>query len=423
MKESGHRIAVVGAGVAGLTAAYILQRRHHVTVFEKNDYLGGHTHTLTLAAGPDKGLPVDTGFIVMNHRNYPLLTRLFEQLDVTLQDSDMSFSYWDRHSGLQYAGTNLNTLFGQRRNVVRPAFYRLLRDILRFYRQATADLARGSAGDVTLGEYLRQGGFSEAFVRHHIVPMGAAIWSTPCAEMMDFPALSFLHFFRNHGLLSLKDRPQWRTVTGGSHTYVAKMVERMTVDIRLNAPVAQVSRRQAGVRVTVAGAAPETFDGVVIGAHADQALAILENPTEAERVLLGAWRYQMNRTVLHTDGAVMPPLRRVWSSWNYTREGRDDPDGPATLSYWMNHLQRLQAGRDYFVSLNRTQAFPAESVLAEMDYAHPTYTRESMASQQELPALNGADRIWFCGSYFGYGFHEDGARSGVEVARTFGLDL
>lgn len=416
------RIAVVGTGIAGLSAAHILNRRHDITLFEKNDYAGGHTHTIVLADGPDRGTPVDTGFIVMNHRNYPLLTRLFEQLGVTLRDSDMSFGYHDERSGLQYCGTDLNTMFAQRLNLLRPSFLRMIRQILRFYGRAVGDFESGRLAGLTLGDYLRAGGYGEMFVNHHILPMGSAIWSTPGAMMLEFPAASFVHFFRNHGLLSVSDRPQWRTVVGGSHSYVKKIVAALRNPVRLNAAVRSVRRKNGRVHVAWAGG-EEVFDRVVIAAHADEALAMLADPTDEERRLLGAWRYTDNRTVLHGDARVMPPNRRAWASWNSTREEAGDASQPLSLTYDMNRLQGLVTQERYFVTLNRIGPIAQDRVIAPLHYTHPAYTFESMNTQPQLPKLNGANGTYFCGSYFGYGFHEDGIRSGVEVARAFGMDL
>lgn len=417
------RIAVVGAGAAGLVAAHLLQRRHYVTLFEKNDYAGGHTHTVTIPDGPDKGTPVDTGFIVMNHRNYPLLTRLLEQLGVPLRDSEMSFSYWDERTALQYAGGGLNELFAQRRNLLRPAFLRMVREIFRFFREAERDLAAGGLRDQTLGDYLQRGRYSDLFVRHHLIPMAAAIWSTPDGRMMDFPAESFLQFFRNHGLLTVNDRPQWRTVAGGSHTYVKRIIADFKGEIRLSSPIVSVRRLDDRVALATASGPAGEFDGVVIAAHADEALGLLADPSDAERRLLGAWIYQANDTVLHTDATVMPPLRRIWSSWNYTREPGGDPAGPATVSYWMNRLQSLSTHMPLFVSLNRRTPLRTDRVILRTVYHHPTYSRDALAAQRELPGLNGTRRTWYCGSYFGYGFHEDAVRSGVHVARSFGINL
>ncbi len=423
MSQYQSKIAVVGGGVAGLTAAHILQRRHRVTLFEKNDYAGGHTHTVTIPDGPDKGTPVDTGFIVMNHRNYPLLTRLLKQLGVPLRDSEMSFGYWDEATQLQYSGGGLNGLFAQRRNLLRPSFIRMVREVLRFFREAERDRAAGGLRDQALGDYLKRGGYSEMFIRHHLIPMAAAIWSTPDNRMMEFPAESFVQFFHNHGLLTVNDRPQWRTVVGGSHSYVKRMLADFNGEVHLSAPIASVRRFDDRVTLTTAAGPAGEFDGVVIAAHADEALALLADPSDAEQSLLGAWAYQPNDTVLHTDASVMPPLRRVWSSWNYTRERDGDPAGPATLTYDMNRLQGLRTHAPLFVSLNRRAHLPADRVIMRTIYHHPTYSREALAAQRELPSLNAQRRTWFCGSYFGYGFHEDAVRSAVEVGRGFELDL
>lgn len=423
MAANRESVAVIGAGVAGLTAAYVLQRKYNVTLFESRDYAGGHTHTVTLARGDDAGTPVDTGFIVMNDRNYPLLTRLLSHLGVALRDSDMSFSYCDADSGLQYSGSSLNALFAQRRNLFRPSFHRMIREILRFFKESRQDMEEGRLAGLTLGQYLESGRYSEAFVRHHVIPMGSAIWSTPSLRMLDFPAENFITFFRNHGLLSLKDRPQWKTIKGGSHTYVDTMLDRFDGRVLLNTPVKRVRRDPQGVGVTAGNRAPETFDRVVIAAHADQALAILEDPSDTESKLLGAWRYQRNRVVLHSDASVMPPLRKVWASWNYVRESGAGEDGPATLSYDMTRLQGLETQRPYFVTLNRQAPIAEDRIVVELEYDHPTYTSEALASQAELSSLNGARRTHFCGSYFGYGFHEDAVRSAFDVVRGFGLGL
>ena len=420
---NGKRVAVIGAGVAGLTAAHILQRKYRVTLFEKNDYAGGHTHTIVLSDGPDAGTAVDTGFIVMNHRNYPLFTKLLDQLGVELQDSEMSFGYHDCRTGLQYSGSGLNGLFGQRRNLLRPSFYRMVGDIFRFFREAERRLGDSSLEGMTLGEFLTQGRYGQDFMRHHLIPMGAAIWSTPCAEMLQFPASSFVRFFHNHGLLTVKDRPQWRTVRGGSHTYVKKILAGLQGEVVLGDGVASVRRAAKSVAVRTRGGQGGEYDFVVIAAHADEALGMLDDPSDAEKRLLGAWKYQVNRTVLHTDPSFMPPLRRVWASWNYSREA-DAPDtAPATLTYDMNRLQRLATREPLFVTLNAPRAFVGGRVLAEMNYDHPTYSFDAFASQHELPTLNGESRTWFCGSYFGYGFHEDAVRSAVNVVRKLGLDL
>lgn len=411
-------IAVIGSGAAGLSATHLLQRRHNVTLFEKNDRLGGHTNTVVLEDGPDAGTPVDTGFIVMNNRNYPLLTRLFEQMDVPLRDSDMSFGYHDVPSGLQYCGTGLDGLFAQRMNVVRPQFIRMVRDVMRFFKIAHAELDQQTAGEETLGDFLKRHQFSKVFVDHHLIPMGSAIWSTPCEQMMQFPAQSFLQFFANHGLLSLNDRPQWQTVVGGSCEYVRRMqAEWKQVEIRLNVSLSSVRRNESGVELSFKDGSCRLFDYVVIATHADQAIRLLDDPSPEESELLGCWEYTESRTLLHTDESVMPPLRKVWSSWNFRRlEGHQ-----TCLSYHMNRLQGLRTEKQYFVSLN----LPVEpaGIIREFNYTHPMFTREALSKRPRLARFNGQRRTWFAGSYFGNGFHEDAVRSGVKVAEHFGVEL
>lgn len=412
MSNKPRKIAVIGSGIAGLAAAHILQRTHHVTLFEKRNRLGGHTHTVTIPDGPDVGTPVDTGFIVMNHRNYPLLTRLFDELGVELRDAEMSFGYHDAPSGLQYCGAGLNGLFAQRSNLFRPAFYRMLRDIMRFLKLAEYDVIEGSIQDETLADYLERHEFGRAFIDHHIIPMGSAIWSTPCEEMMQFPAQSFLQFFRNHGLLSLSDRPQWKTVIGGSRDYIERMrASWKQVDIRLNAKIARIGRDH-GVRILFHDRDEERFDQVLIATHADQALHLLVDPSEEEARSLGCWEYSRSRTLLHTDETVMPPLRNVWSSWNFTRlEGNQ-----TCLTYYMNRLQGLETAHRYFVSLNLRDE--PRNVIRSFDYEHPMFTRAALAQRPQLEQLNGSKQTWFAGSYFGNGFHEDAVRSGIRAANA-----
>jgi predicted NAD/FAD-binding protein len=417
------RVAVVGGGVAGITAAHVLQRRHEVTLFERNDYVGGHTHTVVVPDGPDAGTPVDTGFIVLNDRTYPTFRRLLADLGVGVRDAEMSFSLHDERRGFFYAGNDLNGLFAQRRNLLRPSFLRMLRDILRFSREGLQALESGSAAGRPLRDYLAQREYGQELVRDYLVPMSAAVWSTSPAEVLDFPAESLLRFFRNHGLLSFRDRPQWQTVVGGSHAYVRAFLERFTGQVHLASPISALRRTSGGVAVRTADGSEMSFDRAVIAAHADEALALLADPSEEERRLLGAWRYQENHTVLHTDPAVLPPRRRARASWNFVREAGSSDDAPVSVSYWMNLLQGLEARRDYCVSLNRRLAVREESVIARLVYHHPAYTGDSLATQYSLPALNCRRATYFCGSYFGYGFHEDAVRAGAAVGRAFGLEL
>jgi predicted NAD/FAD-binding protein len=412
----------VGSGVAGLVAAWHLSRAHEVTLFEAEDYPGGHTHTIRIDRGPDAGTPVDTGFIVMNHRNYPVLTQLFASLGARLQDSDMSFSFHCERTGFQYAGTGFRGLFAQPANLARPSFHRLLADIVRFGRRARRDLAAGTLAGRTLGDYVNELGLSSRFRRDYLRPMGAAIWSAPPDAIDAFPAESFLRFFDNHGLLGLTDMPEWKTVAGGSSAYVHRVLEGFRGRLLLRTPVRRVRRLDGEVEVSTEGEGGGRFDQVVLATHADQALALLDDPSPDEQRLLGPWRYSRNHTVLHTDARVLPPNRAAWASWNYTREAVPETEDAVCVTYNMNRLQRLHTREQYCVTLNRRGPIDPSRVIAEMVYTHPLYTFDSLASQAGLPSLNGVRRTWFCGSYFGYGFHEDAARSGLDVARGFGLE-
>lgn len=416
-------IAVVGGGVAGLTAAHILGRRHQVTLFEKNDYVGGHTNTIVLPDGPDAGMGVDTGFIVLNDQTYPLFNRLLQQLNVPVRDSEMSFSYYNERNQFQYAGTSLNGLFAQRMNIVRPAFYRMLRDMTLFNRRALADLQSGALIGLSLGEYLTRLNFSKAFVQQYLLPMGAAIWSTPALYVTEYPVESFVRFFKNHGLLSLNNRPQWKTVIGGSHSYVKAFLQQFTGEVQTNAAIAAVRRDFAGPIITLKDGAERQFDSVVMAAHADESLRLLADPSEEEQQWLGAWQYSSNHTVLHTDSAVLPPLKRAWASWNYTKENGVDENDPVSLTYYMNRLQGLKTHANYCVTLNRSKPIAQKQIIREFNYMHPMYSLSALASQQKLPQLNGLRNTYFCGSYFGYGFHEDAVRSAVDVTLKFGLSL
>ena len=334
----------------------------------------------------------------------------------------MAFSFYDEESGRHYSSDLWGGLFAQRRNLVSPRFWRLLFDIRRFYRRALLDLDRQAVGKVSLGEYLAAGGFREDFIRDHILPMGAAIWSTPPAEMMSFPAASFLHFFRNHGLLELDNRPQWMTLVGGSRSYVRRIAETFAGEVRLNSPVVSVARGAEGVQVRARDGESQSFDRVVLAAHADESLALLKDADDEERRWLGPWTYSRNETVLHRDESAMPPSRDAWASWNFIRERGASDAAPASVTYYMNRLQQLKTEYAWLVSLNRRRPVPDEYRVRTFLYTHPTYTAASMATQRDLPSLNGRRGTFFCGSYFGYGFHEDAVKSGAAVARQMGVE-
>ncbi len=414
-------IAVIGGGVAGLSAAFLLQEKFKVTLFEKNDYVGGHTNTIVIPSGPDAGTPVDTGFIVLNDRTYPTFHRFLQRLGVSARASDMSFGFYDEGTGLQYAGSDLNGLFAQRRNLFRPDFHRMLWDIRRFGKEGLEDLKRGATAP-TLGKYLESKRFSKEMIDRYLLPMGSAIWSTPPGEIWEFPTETFLNFFKNHGLLDLSDRPQWQTVVGGSQSYVRAFLKAFRGEVRKGSGVSSLRREGEGV-VLRQGNREERFDKAVVAAHADEALMLLEDPSDEERRLLGAWRYQDNHTVLHSDVTVLPPNRRAWASWNYVAEKDAPPGGKTSLTYYMNRLQGLTTQKTYCVTLNRSVPPREEETIREFFYHHPTYSLASVKSQSELPRLNGVRNTYFCGSYFGYGFHEDAVKAGVAVGRSLGVDL
>lgn len=422
-KKPGLKIAVLGAGAAGLTAAYLLSEKHQVTIFEKNDYPGGHTNTVVIPDGPDAGTPVDTGFIVFNDRNYPQFIKLLARLGLKGQPSDMSFSFSSERHHLTYSSYVPGGLLAQKRNLFRPVFLSMVRDILRFNRESARDLHAGVLGIQTLGAYLEKGRYSKPFMDFYLMPMGAAIWSTPTAEMCDFPAESFLRFFDNHGLLALKGRPNWMTVPGGSQAYVKAMFAKFRGSLSLKSEVGAIYRHSDRVTVALKNGREEDFDCVVIGAHANEALRMLGDPAAEEQKLLGAWTYTRNRTVLHTDESAMPWTKKSWASWNYILENSPAAGNPVSLTYDMNRLQNLKTQKTYFVTLNRHQPLDPQSIIKQIDYTHPSYTWDSLKTQEKLPLLNGTRRTFFCGSYFGYGFHEDAVKSALAVTSFFGEGL
>ncbi|MCG8291245.1 MULTISPECIES: NAD(P)/FAD-dependent oxidoreductase [Pseudomonas] len=414
------RIAIIGSGIAGLTCAYLLSRRHEVTVFEAADWIGGHTHTVEVAWG-GRQYAVDTGFIVFNDWTYPHFIQLLDQLNVASRPTQMSFSVHDPLSGFEYNGHNLASLFAQRRNALSIGFWGMLRDILRFNRQALADLDKQRIDeDTTLGGYLQAQGYGQRFIRHYIVPMGSAIWSMSRADMLAFPLQFFVRFCRNHGLLSVNQRPPWRVIEGGSQRYVAPLCRPFAERIRLNCPVRRVSRDDAGVTL-LSGAGMERFDSVVFACHSDQALALLEAPSADERAVLGAITYASNAVVLHTDTRLLPRRRRAWASWNYRLAGPEQ--APAALTYDMNILQGIDAPVTFCVSLNQTALIDPAQILARFDYAHPQYSIAALAAQAHQSELQGRRHSYFCGAYWGNGFHEDGVLSALKVAEHFGERL
>jgi predicted NAD/FAD-binding protein len=405
------RVAVVGSGVAGLVAARLLHPRHDVTVFEADTRVGGHVHTWDLVAG---GRPwaVDSGFIVYNERNYPLFSRLLAELGVATQPSDMSFSVRSDRAGLEYNGGSLRQLFAQPRNIARPSHLRMLADIVRFNRDAPRAIRNGAA-HLALGEYLDAHGYSAPFRAHYLLPMVSAIWSVPQARVLEMPAAFLVRFFENHGLLGWRGRPQWRVVQGGSRRYVEALVAPFRDRIRTACPVRRVARHAD--RVEVNG---EAFDRVVLACHSDQALALLAEPTVAEREILGALPFQVNDAVVHTDPGVLPRTRAAWGAWNYLVTGA--PDQPATVTYNMNILQSLPAPETFCVTLNAAAPIAPERVLGRVRYHHPVYTAAGVAAQARRGEISGVNRTHYCGAYWGDGFHEDGVVSAHAVAREVG---
>jgi len=419
------RIAVVGTGIGGNAAAWALSRVHPVTVYEKDLRPGGHSHTVDVDYD-GRHISVDTGFIVYNEQNYPDLTALFAHLGVETRPSRMSFSVSGENGRFEWMGGG-NTLaetvdgvFAQRSNIVSPAFLWMLREVNRFNRQSRQDRASGLRRDLTLGDYLRERGFSGRLARDYMIPMGAAIWSTPVDRMLDFPADNFIAFFDNHRLLH-NERPLWRTVAGGSRNYVEKMVSPFRNRIRLGAAVVSIERTREGVVVTDASGHRDCFDQVVIGAHSDQALAMLPDASAQERAVLGAIRYRPNVVYLHRDPSLMPKRKRAWAAWNFLRaNGRGENGGDVAVTYWMNALQGIDEGCPLFVSLNPPVEPRGELTFARFVCDHPQYDAAAFAAQDRLDTIQGVNRIWFCGAWTGYGFHEDGLRSGLAVGEALG---
>lgn len=409
------RIAVIGAGIAGLTVAHRLHREHDVTVFEAADWIGGHTHTVDVDwAG--RNYAIDTGFIVCNDWTYPNFLALLAELGVQTQPSTMTFSVRCERSGLEYNGTTLNTLFAQRRNLLRPAFYAMLRDIVRFNREAPALLDSWHPA-LTLGDYLEQARFGRDFIEYYLRPMGAAIWSADPARMLDCPATFFVRFFRNHGMLSVNARPQWRVVHGGSRTYVDKLTAPFRDRVRTSARIARIRRTAGGVEVELARGVRERFDAAFVACHSDEALSLLDDPTPTERAVLGAIPYQTNEVVLHTDSRVLPRKRLAWAAWNYHVLAREQQ--AVAVTYNMNVLQSVEAPVTFCVTLNRLEDIDPRKIIGRYSYQHPVFTQAAVAAQTRQSELNGAHGLYFCGAYWRYGFHEDGVVSALTALRDF----
>ncbi|WP_454062867.1 NAD(P)/FAD-dependent oxidoreductase [Candidatus Nitrospira salsa] len=409
------KIAIVGTGIAGNVAAYHLSREHQVTVFEANPYVGGHTHTHDIEWN-GRNYALDSGFIVFNYKTYPHFTKLLADLDVSVQPSSMSFSVRCERSGLEYNGTTLNTLFAQRRNLLRPSFYRMIRDILRFNREAPQFLSRPDM-TTTLEQYLTQGRYCDEFIDRYLIPMGAAIWSADPSQMSVMPAQFFIRFFHNHGMLSVDNRPAWHVIQGGSKEYVRKLTASFRDRIRTNSPVENIKRNRTYVTVKVLHQPPERFDSIFLATHSDQALRLLSDATPLEKEVLQPMTYQQNEAVLHTDEAMLPTRRRAWAAWNYHIPAH--AQSRIAMTYNLNILQNIHAPVQFCATLNDNQKISPRKILKRMIYDHPVFTTKSIVAQLRQAEINGINRTYFCGAYWRYGFHEDGVVSALNALEHF----
>jgi predicted NAD/FAD-binding protein len=409
------KIAIIGTGIAGNVVAHKLNGDNDITVYEANDYIGGHSNTVEVQDAGDT-LALDTGFIVFNDRTYPNFIKLLNELGVESQTSSMSFSVQAERAALEYNGSTLNTLFAQRRNLLRPSFHRMVSEILRFNREARKVLHNGNL-NMTLAEFLAYGKYSREFIQYYLIPMGAAIWSAEPEMMEKMPANFFVRFFDNHGLLSVKNRPVWRVIKGGSRQYVSELVKDHRHKILLNSPVDRVERDENGVTVHARGRRPETFDYLFFACHSDQALKMLANPDPLEQEILGAIPYQYNEAILHTDETLMPSRRLAWAAWNYHLPA--DRNESATLTYHLNTLQGLASEKQYFVTLNSRDLIDPKTIIESFDYDHPVFTLSGIHAQQRHAEISGLNRTYYCGAYWRYGFHEDGVVSALNALDHF----
>lgn len=414
------RIAIIGSGISGLTTAYLLHKSHEITLFEANDYIGGHTHTVKVAQG-EQSYDIDTGFIVCNDRNYPNFLKLMDKLNIAMQPTEMSFSVRNNPLGLEYNGHNLNTLFSQRRNLLRPKFYRLIRDILYFNKAAKKAIEEGVAENITLDTFVNQQSLSDIFKNNYLLPMAAAIWSCSMEQAGEFPLQFFLKFFLNHGLLDIKNRPQWYAVKGGSKAYIDPMTSGFKDQIRLSTPVNSVVRDDSWIEVNHA-TGKETFDQLVFACHSDQALDLLKNASIEEKAILGELLYQQNDVILHSDASLMPKKSLSWASWNFLA-GEQEHNDPTLVTYCMNILQGIASDQPFLVSLNARHKIDPEKIIGEYDYTHPVYSVAGMKAQSRRNEISGVGRIHYCGAYWYNGFHEDGVRSALDIGEKFGVSL
>jgi len=416
------RIAIIGTGISGMTVAHLLHPEHHLTIFEAGEHIGGHTNTVVVEK-EQRSYPVDTGFIVHNDWTYPNFIQLLQQIGAEAEDTEMSFSVSNEGTGLEYNGHDLNTLFAQRLNLMRPSFWRMISDILRFNREVVLDEER--IEQMTLHDYLQEHRYSKVFQENYIVPMAAAIWSGSTRQIQDFPMRTFIRFFRNHGLLNVANRPQWRVIRGGSKAYMEKLTAPFRDRVRLQTPVLAITRFPTHVEIQTESRGQERFDLVVLATHSDQALKLLVDPSDSEQEILSSIPYQMNEAVLHQDPRVMPRSRKAWASWNVrlTPELMERPEHPVAVTYNMNILQHLPEDEPFLVTLNDSSRIHPDKILQRIQYAHPVFTEQGVQAQRRHAEINGVNRTYYCGAYWRYGFHEDGVVSALNVARYFGKSL
>ena len=414
------KIAIIGTGISGLTAAYILNKIHRITVFEKNDYIGGHTHTHSINTG-EANINVDSGFIVYNENTYPNFIKLLDQLNVERQKTTMGFSVKSDSDNFEYSGSSLNAMFSQRSNLFRPLFYKMITDIIKFNKYANNDLHTLSE-KMTLSEYLSNKKFSKSFINHYIVPMGAAIWSTKADSILNIPAFFFIRFFKNHGLLQIFNRPDWWVIKGGSNQYVKKLIKPFQTQIRINSPITKIRRTDSQVFVsTGCNNTEEVFDKVIIATHSNQALKMLSDPTKSEEEILKSIQFQNNKAILHTDTSVLPNRKLAWASWNYYLDHLTNK--PVSLTYNMNILQNLNSSKTFCVTLNNNQSINKNQIIKYLDYDHPLFNSDATKAQNRKEEINGKNNTYYCGAYWHNGFHEDGVVSALEVCQKFGLSL
>ena len=416
------KIGVVGAGVAGLTAAHLLSKKHQVTLVEKQKRIGGHTNTIYVEEN-NKKIGVDTGFIVLNDRNYPNFKKLLVNLGVEIRNTDMSFSYYDENNGFNYAGTGISGYFSQKRNLFSPKHYNFLLNVKKYSKVAVNDIVNGELIDESLGEYLVRNNYPQSIIDQFMIPMGAAVWSGSRKDIMNFPVKMFLHFFNNHGILDLNNAPQWHTVVGGSFTYVKKILDDFDGEIIHGNGVKGIIRKNEKVILTSEDNTVMEFDKVVCASHADQTYKMIKDISDDEKSILEPWEYSENKTVLHTDISFMPPTKSAWACWNYVRNKDSEDDDDVSVTYYMNRLQGLTTAKEYLVTLNPTKEIPNENIIYETSYTHPKYTHSSIATQEKIKKVNGSKNLYFCGSYCRYGFHEDAVISAVSVAEKLGCRL